>query len=145
MFKENIKKCVCIYQKYKEFINYLIFGLLTTIVNILSYELFTKIFNLNYLISTIIAWGVSVIFAYVTNKIFVFESKTNAKIEKIKEVISFIGFRILSGIIDIIFMYITVDIFDFNDSLMKIVSNVVIIILNYLFSKLFIFKEKKKR
>ena len=142
MIKENIKKIVSILKKYKEIINYLIFGVLTTIVNILTYELFTKIFNVDYIISTIIAWFVSVAFAYATNKIFVFESKTNTKIEIFKELMSFIGFRLLSGVMDIMFMYITVDIFDFNDSLMKISSNIVVVILNYLFSKLFIFKAK---
>lgn len=141
--KDLIKKITNLIKKYKEVINYLIFGVLTTLVNILSYELFTKVFHVDYLVSTVIAWILSVAFAYITNKIFVFESKTNTKMEILKEIASFVAFRLLSGIMDIIFMYVTVDIFSFNDSLMKITSNVVVVILNYLFSKLFIFKKKK--
>lgn len=143
--KKLIDKVISLMKKYKEVISYLIFGVLTTIVNILAYELFTKIFHVDYLVSTVIAWVISVAFAYVTNKIFVFESKTNTKIEILKEITSFVGFRLLSGIMDIVFMYITVDIFSFNDSLMKIASNVVVVVLNYLFSKLFIFKKKKEK
>lgn len=130
--------------KYKEIISYLVFGVLTTLVNILCYEGCTKLFQIDYLISTIIAWIVSVLFAYITNKIYVFESKTNNLKEIVKEITSFIGFRVLSGIIDIAFMYITVDVLDLNDSLMKITSNVVVVILNYIFSKIFIFKNKMK-
>lgn len=138
-----IDKVVKLIKKYKEVINYLIFGVLTTLVNIVVYEIFTKAFHVDYLVSTVIAWIFSVAFAYVTNKIFVFESKNNTKTEILKEIVSFVGFRLFSGVMDIVFMYITVDVFLFNDSLMKITSNVVVVILNYLFSKLFIFKKRK--
>ena len=130
------------YNKYKELINYGIFGVLTTAVNYVMYVLCAKLLNIDMLISTFIAWFVSVLFAYVTNKKYVFESKTNKKTEIFREIVSFISFRILSGIIDMIVMYITVDLLELNDLIMKLVSNIIVIILNYVFSKLFIFKKK---
>lgn len=139
-----VAKSVSMIKKYKEIILYLIFGVLTTIVNILTYIIFTKVFNLDYLISNLIAWILSVLFAYITNKIYVFESKTNEKKMIVLEIISFFSFRVLSGIIDMTFMYIFVSLLTFNDSLMKIVTNVIVVILNYIFSKLFIFNKKDK-
>ena len=130
--------------KYKEVIMYLIFGVLTTIINIVTYYLFSNILNINYLVSNALAWILSVIFAYITNKIYVFESNTNKAMDVLKEIISFVGFRIVSGLIDMGFMYITVSILLLNDTIMKILSNVVVVILNYVFSKLFIFKKDKK-
>ena len=129
--------------KYKEVIMYLIFGVLTTIINIVTYYLFSNILNINYLVSNALAWILSVIFAYITNKIYVFESNTNKITDVLKEITSFVGFRVVSGLIDMGFMYITVSLLLLNDTIMKILSNVVVVILNYVFSKLFIFKKDK--
>lgn len=131
-------------KKYKSVILYLIFGVLTTIINILTYALLTKIFNINYLISNVIAWLFAVIFAYITNKLYVFESKSFEKRVLIKEIISFLLARLFSLGFDMLFMYITVGIFSFNDMFMKILSNIVVVILNYVFSKFIIFKKKEK-
>lgn len=137
-------KIVEFIKKYREVIMYLIFGVLTTIVNIASYLIFTKIFNLDYLISNVIAWVLSVLFAYITNKIYVFESKTVEKKLILFEIISFFSFRLISGLIDMICMYIFVSMIGFNDSIMKIITNVIVVLLNYIFSKLFIFNKKSK-
>lgn len=139
-----VAKSISMIKKYKEIILYLIFGVLTTIVNILTYIIFAKVFNFDYLISNLIAWILSVLFAYITNKIYVFESKNNEKKMIIFEIISFFSFRVLSGIIDMTFMYIFVSLLAFNDSLMKIITNIIVVILNYIFSKLFIFNKKDK-
>lgn len=139
-----VAKSISMIKKYKEIILYLIFGILTTIVNILTYIIFAKVFNLDYLVSNLIAWILSVLFAYITNKLYVFESKNNDKKMIIFEIISFFSFRVLSGIIDMTFMYIFVSLLAFNDSLMKIITNVIVVILNYIFSKLFIFNKKDK-
>lgn len=133
----------------KEVINYLIFGVLTTVVNIVVYYAMTwgKTGNLatqEMLIANLIAWVVSVIFAYITNKLFVFESKTTNAKELIKELSSFVWFRILSLILDMAVMFVTVDLIKLNDKIMKIVSNVLVVIANYIFSKLFIFNKSKK-
>lgn len=139
---EKIKE---LYNKYKEILMYLIFGVLTTVVNIVSYFLLARILHIDTVVSTVIALILSILFAYITNKIFVFESKTNTAKELLKEIISFFGCRAFTGILDVAFMYITVDVFDLNDMIMKIISNIVVIIVNYIFSKLIIFKKDKRK
>ena len=134
-----------LWNKYKEIINYLIFGVLTTIVNYISYIILTKVCNIDYLVSTVIAQVIAIIFAYITNKIFVFQSKNLSKKEFLKEMFSFFGFRILSLFLDMGFMYLFVDMLHLNDIIMKLVSNVLIVIANYIFSKLFIFRKKEAK
>lgn len=121
-------------QKYKEIIKYLIFGGLTTLVSILSYYLFTRIFSLNYQISNILSWILSVTFAFITNKKYVFESKSN---EILKELFSFYSFRIASLLIEMLVMYLLVLFID--DLISKLIAQILVIILNYIFSKLFVF------
>lgn len=130
-------------KKYKETISYLIFGILSTIVNIATYVFFSRIIKINFMISNIIAWFVAVIFAYITNKFFVFESK-NINIKFIlKEITSFMSLRIVSGLTELILMYIMINIMLINDFIVKIITNIVVVILNFIFSKLIIFKNKK--
>ena len=85
-----IKKIWNLYLKYKEAILYLIFGGLTTLLNIVTYAVCSHLFHIDTLISNAIAWVAGVAFAYVTNKIFVFESKTDTIKALIKECISFV-------------------------------------------------------
>ena len=140
---EILKPFISIYDKYKEAVLYLFFGALTTLVNILSYTLLTKIFNIEYMLSNVTAWILSVLFAYITNKIYVFESKTQEKKELLKEIISFFVARILSLILDMIIMYIGISVLHINDLLIKILSNVLVIISNYFMSKIFIFNKNQ--
>ncbi len=126
--------------KYKEVLLYLVFGALTTLVNIVVYALCTKLFHINWEISNIIAWVLSVLFAYVTNRKYVFESKSS---NIVKEMSSFFGFRLLSFVLDMGFMYLFVDMIRMNDMIAKIIVQVIVIVLNYVFSKLFIFKKKE--
>ena len=121
----------------KELIAYVFFGVLTTIVNIITYFLFEGVFGINYLISNIIAWFVSVLFAYITNRIWVFESKDD---NIIKEILLFYGGRIFSGAIDTALMYVFISILMTGDLFAKIVVQVVVTILNYVFSKFLVFK-----
>lgn len=123
----------------REMVLYLIFGVLTTVVNIGSYLLFAKVFGINNLLSNILAWFFSIVFAYITNRIYVFESK-NENI--LHEFALFIGGRGLSGILDSLLFYILVIGFMFNDFISKIVINIIVIIINYVLSKKVIFKEK---
>lgn len=127
----------------RETISYLIFGVLTTIVNYFTFEI-CKFMNINYVVSTIIAWVLAVAFAYVTNKLFVFESKSWEKSLVLKEASSFIACRLFSGACDLGFMVFAVELIHMNDSIAKLVSNVFVVIINYVFSKLFIFKQKAK-
>lgn len=128
-----------ILNKNKEMVLYLIFGVLTTLVNIMSYLFFSKICGINILISNIMAWFFSIVFAYVTNRILVFESK-NEKI--LHEFALFIGGRGLSGILDSLLFYVLVVLLMFNDIVSKIFINIIVIIINYVLSKKIIFKEK---
>ena len=132
-----------VYLKYKEIINYLICGGLSTVVNFASYIIFARLFKIDEVVSSFLSWVAAVIFAYIVNKIFVFESKTNSKRELAKEFISFIACRIISGITcDVGTFALMVKVLHINDIISKIVTQVMVIILNYVFSKLIIFKKK---
>lgn len=122
----------------KELILYVIFGILTTLVNIAAYLFLVRVLNINYLISNVLAWFFSVLFAYVTNKIWVFESR-NTNI--IKEISLFFGGRIFSGVVDTGMMYLMIDILTIDDVISKIFIQVVVVILNYVISKLIVFKK----
>ena len=74
--EDKVKKIKELYKKYKEIVNYLIFGVLTTLVNIITYAIFAKLFHVDEVVSNIVAQIISILFAYVTNKIYVFESKS---------------------------------------------------------------------
>lgn len=131
-----------LFNKYKAEILYLFFGGCTTLVNIISYYLFYNIAGVSNVISTVIAWILSVLFAYITNRIFVFESKNNGFKGILLETTSFFACRLLTGALDVLIMWLAVDIMHYNSLLFKIISNVIVIILNYFASKLFIFKKK---
>ena len=133
-----------LYESHLEGMRYLVFGALTTVINIATYSIFFYLCNVSNAISNVIAWIVGVIFAYVTNKIIVFESKADSKQGLLKEISSFVVCRFLTLIVDEIIMIITVDKLGFNGLLMKIIANIVVIILNFIFSKLIIFKKGKK-
>ncbi len=122
----------------KETINYLIVGVLTTIVSITSYYLLRTIIN-DYKICTVLSWIIAVLFAYVTNRIFVFKSKEK---RIFKEFISFIGSRIFSLLAELLCMFVMVQLINIPDRIAKIIVQVIIIILNYILSKLFVFKKK---
>lgn len=127
-----------LYKKYKEIINYLIFGVLTTLISIITYALFAKVFHIDYLISNVLSWIIAVLFAYITNKIFVFESKSK---KNIKEITSFFFFRVVSLIMEMVILYIFVDMLHIDDLVTKIIAQIIVIVSNYVFSKLFIFKK----
>ncbi len=128
-----------IYIKYKEIINYLIAGFLTLIVSISSYAILSKVLHVYYITSNIISWILAVIAAYYLNRKFVFKS-TSTKKEKIAEIIKFFKYRILSLIIETILIYLLVDIILINDLISKVIVQIIVIILNYIFSKFLIFK-----
>lgn len=122
----------------KELVSYVIFGILTTLVNIILYYIFADLLFFNYLISNIVAWIGSVVFAYVTNRIWVFESKNN---NILKEISLFFGGRLFTGIIDSALMILFIEFLLINDFTSKIVIQIIVVILNYVLSKLVIFKQ----
>ena len=134
-----------LYKKYKEIINYLIFGVLTTVVSLATYYICVFTFlnpenPVELQIANIISWIFAVIFAYVTNRKYVFESKEK---NKVKEATKFVGSRVFTLILDMGVMWLGVTILGFSDKIMKMVSQVLIIIGNYIISKLFVFKKEK--
>ena len=139
---EKIKE---LYLKYKEIINYLIFGALTTVVNIVTYAIFARIFHVDEVVSNIIAQIISILFAYVTNKIYVFESKSTKLKDILREMISFFGCRIFTAVLDTLLFSFMIKILFMNDLIAKCITQVVVIVLNYVFSKLIIFRKKDKK
>lgn len=140
------KTILGLYLQYKEVISYLIFGGLATIVNFVSYFIFTKLIGIEEVISSGLSWFCSVLFAYITNKLFVFESKTATKKEFFAEMVSFFLARVLSGILcDVGTFALMVKIFHINDIFSKIVTQVMVVVVNYFFSKLLVFRKKKEQ
>ena len=128
------------YNKYREVISYLFFGGCTTLINIVSFFLL-RLINCPLFISNLFAWIISVFFAFITNKIFVFESKDKNKNKVIFECLSFFFFRVVSLVFDMGCMYLLINVLNVNELISKIISNIFVIIINYVFSKLIIFKK----
>ncbi len=119
-------------------------GALGVLVNVISYSL-CRFIGIDIFVSNLISWIVSVLFMYITNKLFVFKSKTNTKLELFKEFISFVFARIFTLVVETGILYLGSKVLNINDIIVKVIAQVVIIILNYILSKLWIFKKDKKR
>ena len=146
--KIGLKSLSDFYKSHIEGMRYLVFGGLATIVNIVAFLICEKCFGFSTTICNVIAWITAVIFAYITNKWFVFNSKVESVKKLISEMLSFFGARIFTLIVETIYLNITIDYLGYNSIFMKIISNIIVIILNFVFSKLFIFKknaEEKKQ
>ena len=151
-----MKKIKNLILKYKELILYLIFGVLTTFVSIFSFWLFGLFIpDRLYLITNVISWVIAVIFAFVTNKLFVFESKKWGKAELSSEIPKFLGARVFSLIIEELGLILFIDLLGFKELgwtvlgfnvtgelIAKTIMAIVVIVLNYFFSKFMIFKKK---
>ena len=121
---------------------YTIFGILTTIINFTSFYFFYEIVQWANILSNVIAWIIAVTFAFITNKFYVFNSLEYDVKTIIREGSAFIVTRLITGIIDIVIMYITVDVIRYNASLCKFISNCIVIICNFISSKMFIFRKR---
>ena len=133
-----------LFNKYREVIMYLIFGVLTTIVSlVVYYALVYTVLNpdngVQLQIANIISWMAGVTFAYFTNRKYVFESNNK---NKLKEAGSFVLARVATLIMDMVIMFVGVTLLAGNDKIIKIISQVVVIVANYIFSKIFVFKKK---
>lgn len=129
--------------KYKELILYVFFGGLTTLVNWGGYWLLADVFHVPYLWATAIAQIASILFAYVTNRIWVFESKAKGAGPIFWEMVRFFGCRAASFVLDLLCMRVGVGGLHINDKVMKLLSNVIVVIVNYVFSKLLVFRKPK--
>ena len=128
-------------QKSKPVILYGIFGILTTLVNVAVYYLFYERVGLSNLTSTVVAWFFAVLFAFVTNKMFVFDSKSWKYQMVVSEVLKFFGCRLGTGCIEVGMMVLFVDMLHFSGTSMKLITNFIVIVLNYVLSKLVIFRK----
>ena len=135
-----MKEIKLLLKKYKNFILYVGFGIITTAINIILYWLLYNILDVSNVPSNIIAWIGAVIFAFLTNKNLVFGSSSWDKKTVINELWKFFGARLATGGIDLLIMFLFVDIWQFNGLLIKIIANIVVIILNFILSKLIVFK-----
>ena len=137
--------------KYKFIILYGIFGVLTTVINIAAYGVLYEILNISNIVSTIISWIIAVVFAFVTNKIWVFESKSWEIKLAFKEFCSFVASRLATGVIEWVGLPLLVKlgvdqtIFGIEGFVAKVVVSVIVVILNYVFSKLITFRTKKEQ
>lgn len=132
-------KLTNLYKKHDELINYIIFGGLTTLVNIVVFFILETLLSWPYLIANAVAIVLSILFAYVTNKLFVFQTKNDNYQENIAEFLRFIGLRFISGLADMAAMWLLVDFLSFDTNIAKIATQFIVVVLNYFFSKFLIF------
>ncbi|WP_220728679.1 GtrA family protein [Apilactobacillus xinyiensis] len=132
-----------IIQNNKQVISYLFWGVMTTLINIVVFMLLQKLTSWNYNINNSIAWIASVVFAYVTNRKWVFHSKSSSINEYLKEFISFSFGRFASFIMEEIILWVFITALGLNAGIAKVVGQVVVIVFNYFWSKLAVFKNKK--
>lgn len=126
----------------REVISYIICGALTTFVNLIIYRLCYDTLSLNLMLANIIAWAGAVLFAYIVNKIFVFQSKTKEHSEIIKELIGFFGGRIGTLVVESVILYTFVTMLNFDEMIIKLIAQFIVLVLNFIISKLFVFKKK---
>lgn len=133
------------YKKYEEIISYLFFGFLTTVVSVVTYLFFANVLFpaksvLDIQISNVLSWICAVSFAYITNRAFVFKSKVKGKAQ-LKEITNFTLARVFSLIVDMFMMFVMYSVMHIDDTISKLVVQVVVTIINYIFSKVIVFKK----
>lgn len=138
---DNVKN---IYNKYREIILYLIYGVLTTVISLFVYYLLVILFlnpnnALQLQIANVLSWIAGVTFAYFTNRSIVFRSKNN---NKVKEAANFILSRVITLIMDMLIMFVGVSLMNGNDKILKLISQVIVVVSNYIFSKIFVFRKE---
>ena len=132
-------------KKYIDVLAYLFFGGCTTLINVAAYWVMTCIFQYSNIPSTIVAWIVAVFFAYLTNRRWVFHSEATGRTAILKETAMFYICRIATGFVDLGSMWFFVDVLKLNGVVMKFMTNILVIVLNFIASKMIIFKRNKVR
>ena len=136
-----MEKVRLLIDKYWDILLYLFFGVLTTLVYFLVYFPLYNWIHLSGTLSNLIAWAVSVAFAYLTNKPFVFKSHDWSAKTVIPDLSKFVGCRVGSGALETLVIFVTVDLLAWNGNIMKVLVSVAVVILNYVASKWFVFKQ----
>ena len=137
-----LQKLLNLAKKHKDLLIYLVFGVLTTLVNYLVYLPCYNLLGLSSSVSNVIAWVAAVAFAYVTNKPFVFRSHDWSAKTVLSELTRFIGTRLGSGGLETFILFIAVDVIGMNGNLWKLITSVLVVIINYVGSKLLVFRKK---
>ena len=137
-----MNKLFSLIKKYEEVLSYLFFGGLTTLVNYIVYLPCYNLLHLSGALSNAIAWVAAVAFAYITNKPFVFKSHDWSAKTVIPELTKFVGCRVGSGLAETAIIFIAVDLLAMNGNIIKLLTSVLVVVLNYVASKLVVFRKK---
>ena len=137
-----IDKLRFLIEKYRDILSYLFFGVLTTVVNYMIYLPAFNLCGLSAALSNMIAWVGAVIFAFLTNKPFVFRSHDWSAKTVVPELTKFVSCRIASGVLETVILFLAVDCLNWNGNIWKLVTQVLVIIINYVGSKLLVFRKK---
>lgn len=132
-----------IYTRYKEMLLYLFFGGLSFLVSIGTYALFNVNFGINELVANIFSWLITVMFASLTNRVWVFNSPTKGKIEFIKQMLAFYGGRVVTLVVEEAILFVFITLMNFPSMIIKIIAQIIVIVLNYVISKLVVFNKER--
>lgn len=136
-----MEKLRALIEKHYDILSYLFFGVLTTVVNYIVYLPCYNLLHLSAAVSNVIAWAVAVVFAYLSNKPFVFHSHDWSAKTVVPELAKFVGSRVASGALETAVIFVTVDLLLWSGNIMKLVTSVLVVILNYVASKLLVFRK----
>ena len=131
-------------KKYEELIMYIIVGVCTMIVSLVSYFIMANTLQMYYQAANIISWVLAVAFAYVTNKKYVFKSPYTSVQATTKELVSFVSSRVASLLVEILSMFFFVQVSQIDDNIVKLMNQVLVTVLNYIFSKFWVFRKEKQ-
>jgi putative flippase GtrA len=137
-----MKRILALLKKHEEVVSYLFFGGLTTVVNYLVYLPCYNLLGFSGTVSNVIAWIAAVAFAFLTNKPFVFKSHDWSAKTVLPELTKFVGCRVGSGLVETAVIFLTVDWLGLNGNLIKVATSVLVVVLNYIGSKLVVFRKK---
>lgn len=139
-----MKKIITLYHQYQEVISYLFWGVVTTVVNLAVFQIFQVFTNWNYMINNTIAWFISVLVAYLSNRAYVFHSTTTGLNAYLREITSFFGGRLAVLVLEQGILFVGITLMHGGPFIVKIIDNVIVVILNYFWSKWAVFRDKKK-
>ncbi|KRM87807.1 GtrA family protein [Lacticaseibacillus thailandensis] len=131
-----------LFVKYKSIIAYLFWGVITTIVNIGVFMIWFQLGG-NYQVGTVLAWFLSVLVAFFSNKVWVFNSHYGSFSDTLRELVSFFGARLVTLAMDMLITWIGISLLHWDALVVKILDNVIVVIANYVLSKLFVFRKSK--
>ena len=140
-----VEKLLKIWKKHESVFVYLIFGVLTTLVNYIAYFLCYNLMQMSGVVSNAISWVVAVLFAFFTNKPFVFKSNDWSLPVTMQEFVRFVGCRVGSGLLETGIIFLTVDCMHWNGHVIKLACSVMVVIINYVASRFLVFVKAKKK